>query len=407
MVYSEHTTQFPDKVAIQTLIDELKAYADNIATGDIDLSNYVTTDELQAKLDALDFNIDLSSYATKEELATAIQNIDLSDYALKGEIPSLDGYAKTTDIPSVPTKVSELENDKGYLTEHQDLSSYALKSDIPNISLDDYATKIYVDESITNASIGGEVDLSNYVTKDTVYTKEQTNALIPTVPTKVSELENDKGYLTKHQDLSAYALKTDVPNISLDGYATETYVDNKVASIPTTDLSNYYTKDETYNKEEVNALVTNSGGTSSSGGGGTAITYAYDTEIATGETWIDGKPIYLRVYHVDALAEPYSIIGFENYFTSVQPFADTFISVTPVWKKENGNKDTFNGNVLQYFQSVSGSSGSVAVSSVNKLLAKTAWVQVWQSSSSFGITVCRGENMYTYAVNVFIKYTKL
>lgn len=375
MVFSEHTIQFPDKVATQALIDELKAYVDNAAAGDIDLSNYVTTDELQAKLDALDINIDLSSYATKEELTAAIQNIDLSGYALKSEIPSLDGYAKTTDIPSI----------------------------------DGLATKTYVDESIANATIGEEVDLSNYVTKDTVYTKTETDALIPTVPTKVSELENDKGYLTEHQDLSAYALKTDIPDVSLDGYATETYVDNKVASIPTTDLTNYYTRDETYNKEEVDSLVANSGGSgSSSGSGGTAITYAYNTEIATGETWIDGKPIYLKVFHVDELTTAPSTIGYDNYYTDVAPFADTFVDVTSVWRKSAGNnRETHSGNILQYFQPVTGSSGSVAVARINSLLARTAWAQAWQGSANFGITVCRGQDMYTYGCDVFVKYTKL
>lgn len=98
MRVSDVTTQFPDKVAIQALIDELKAYIDGIATGNIDLSNYVTKEELQAKLDALDINIDLSSYATKEELTNAINSIDLSDYALKTEIPSLDGYATKTYV---------------------------------------------------------------------------------------------------------------------------------------------------------------------------------------------------------------------------------------------------------------------------------------------------------------------
>ena len=196
MRVSDVTTQFPDKVAIQALIDELKAYIDGIATGDIDLSNYVTKSELQAKLDALDINIDLSSYATKEELTNAINSIDLSDYALKTEIPSLDGYAKTTDIPTVPTKVSELENDSGYLTEHQDLSDYALKTEIP--SLEGYAK-----------------------TTD--------------IPVKVSELENDSGYLTEVPDLSSYALKTEIP--SLDGYATKTYVDTNKFSGSYNDLT--------------------------------------------------------------------------------------------------------------------------------------------------------------------------
>ena len=40
------------------------------------------------------------------------KNVDIT-------VPSIDGLAKTEDIP---TKVSELTNDSGYLTEHQDIS---------------------------------------------------------------------------------------------------------------------------------------------------------------------------------------------------------------------------------------------------------------------------------------------
>ena len=170
MVVTDYNEQFLDKRGADHLIDELKAYIDSIATGDIDLSNYVTKSELQAKLDALDINIDLSSYATKEELTNAINSIDLSSYAKKTDIPSLNGYVTETEL-----------NAKGYLTEHQDLSAYALKTEIP--SLDGYATKTYVDNAIANVPSGGggNVDLSNYYTKNEVYTKAETDALIPTV----------------------------------------------------------------------------------------------------------------------------------------------------------------------------------------------------------------------------------
>lgn len=231
MVVTDYNEQFLDKRGTDHLIEELKAYINGISTGDIDLSDYVTKAELQAKLDALDINIDLSPYATKEELTQAINSIDLSSYATKSEIPSLDGYAKLTDLP---TKVSQLENDnnyltsvpeeyvtetelnaKGYLTEHQDLSDYALKTEIP--SLDGLATTEYVDNAIANVPSGGggNVDLSNY------YTKEETNALIP----------------------------------STEGLATEEYVSTAINSIPATDLSNYYTKDEVYSKSETDALI--------------------------------------------------------------------------------------------------------------------------------------------------------
>lgn len=377
MVVTDYNEQFLDKRGTDHLIDELKAYIDSIATGNVDLSDYVTKSELQAKLDALNINIDLSTYATKEELNTAINSIDLSAYALKTEIPSLNGYAKLTDLP---TKVSQLENDsnylssipeeyvtetelnaKGYLTEHQDLSAYALKTEIP--SLNGYATTEYVDNAIANVPSGGNVDLSNY------YTKAETNALIP----------------------------------STDGLATTQYVDQAVANIPTTDLSNYYTKAETYSKTEVDTLVANSGG--SSGGGASGITYAYDTEIATGDTYFDGRPIYMRIFHIDALSSaPSDYIVFGNYHSQT-PFADTLVSAEPIWQS-NSNQKRFNGNIIQSFTSASGSSGSAAITAVNRLLKTVAWVQAWQTSSEFAITVTRGQNMYNYACDVFVKYVK-
>lgn len=126
-----------------------------------------------------------------------------SDIALTSDIPSLSGYAtqswvegkgyltqhqsladyaKKSDIPTVPTKVSAFENDKGYLTQHQSLADYAKKTDIP------------------------------------------------TVPTKVSAFENDKGYLTQHQ--------------SLAGYATESWVEGKgyMTSLPYR-INNYQNND--------------------------------------------------------------------------------------------------------------------------------------------------------------------
>ena len=378
MVVTDYNEQFLDKRGTDHLIDELKAYIDSIATGGVDLSDYVTKSELQAKLDALNINIDLSAYATKEELTNAINSIDLSAYALKTEIPSLNGYAKTTDLP---TKVSQLENDsnylssipveyvtetelnaKGYLTEHQDLSAYALKTEIP--SLNGYATTEYVDNAIANVPSGGNVDLSNY------YTKAETNALIP----------------------------------STDGLATTQYVDQAVANIPTTDLSNYYTKNETYSKTEVDTLVANSGG--SSGGGASGITYAYDTEIATGDTYFDGRPIYMRIIHIDPLSsEPSDPIVYGNY-KSQTPFADKIISTEPVWYTIVSTQNVFTGNVVQSFFPATGSSSSAAITAVNKVLKTVAWVQAWQTSSEFAITVTRGQNMYNYACDVFVKYVK-
>lgn len=376
MVVTDYNEQFLDKRGTDHLIDELKAYIDKLPSGGVDLSDYVTKSELQAKLDALNINIDLSAYATKEELTQAINSIDLSAYAKKTDIPSLNGYALKTEIPN---KVSQLDNDsgylssipeeyvtdtelnaKGYLTQHQDLSAYALKTEIP--SLDGYATTQYVDNAIANVPSGGNVDLTNY------YTKEETNALIP----------------------------------STDGLATTQYVDNAVSNIPTTDLTNYYTKNETYSKTEVDTLVANSGGSGGGASGGSAITYAYDTEIATGETWVDGKPIYLRVFHIDALASQSKTIDYKEYYNQTK-FAETIVSVNPTWKNGNNTSTGFMDDVVS---SVSTSSRDVGSNVNSYILSKMMWCTIY-NGDNFSIVIGRGSSRYTASCDVFVKYTKL
>ena len=126
--------------------------------------------------------------AQKAQARTNIGAIDAS---------SLETYAKKTEIPTVPTKVSAFENDSGYLTEHQSLEAYAKKTEIPTVP-----TKT---SQLTNDS--------GYLTEHQSLDAYAKKTEIPTVPTKVSAFENDSGYLTEHQSLEAYAKKTEIPTV--------------------------------------------------------------------------------------------------------------------------------------------------------------------------------------------------
>ena len=71
---------------------------------------------------------------------------------------------------------------------------------LPNYpSISGLATETYVNDAIAQASIGGEVDTTSF-------------ALKTDIPTKTSQLTNDSGFLTAHQDISGKADKTELHN---------------------------------------------------------------------------------------------------------------------------------------------------------------------------------------------------
>lgn len=93
-------------------------------------------------------------------------------------------------IEEVPTKVSELQNDSGYLTQHQDISNLALKSEIPNIS--------------------GKADRTEIPTK--VSDLQNDSGYLSSIPSEyITETElSEKGYITQHQDISGLATKNEL-----------------------------------------------------------------------------------------------------------------------------------------------------------------------------------------------------
>lgn len=104
---------------------------------------------------------------------------------IEGKIPSVDGLASEKYVDN------------------------AVKNVKPD--LDGYATETFVNNAIANAQLGGgdtEIDLSGYATKDDLKgyaAKEHTH----------------DEYMTEHQDLSDYALKSEIPTDYLSSIPDE------------------------------------------------------------------------------------------------------------------------------------------------------------------------------------------
>ena len=199
----------------------------------VDLTGYATETYVQNKIAEASLSggeVDLSGYATKADLNNKADKTELHSHSNKTVLDGItsakvtewnnkstfDGnYNSLTNKPTIPT----VDVNKNYVDTQ--LATKANKSDIP--SLTGYATETYVQNKIAEASLsGGEVDLSGYATKDDLNTKADKSA----IPTKVSQLTNDKGYLTSHQDIS--------------GKVDKTYVDTELAKKANTSHTHSY-----------------------------------------------------------------------------------------------------------------------------------------------------------------------
>ena len=214
--------EFLDEVGGRYIVQRVKQMINAVE------ADSVTKQELQDELDALNIHIDLSAYATKEELTNALSNIDLSAYATKEYVTDAINNA-------------QLSGDSSSI----DLSIYAKKSDLDSKANTEHTHTM---SDITDYT---EPDLSSYAKK------------------------------TDIPSLDGYALKTEIP--SINGLATTEYVDNAIANVPSggnVDLSNYYTKNETYSKTEIDTAISNI----ETGGGNTSSDSCalYDTVVANG-----------------------------------------------------------------------------------------------------------------------------
>ena len=299
------------RVGYENLTNGLKQAVDkaNTSVQPGDLTHYVKIADFETQIST---KVDRNDVYVKDEIDTKINN-------LRGEIPSITGLATETwvetqistkveksdvyskdeintqlntlrgEIPSIDGLATEQwVESKGYLTQHQDLSGYVEKSEITDLvsitylenSLKPYATEQWVEskgyltehqplktingETITgsgNINVNGvtetwvEEKISTKVDRADVYVKDEIDTKINNLRGEIPSLDGiatetwveskgyltehqslagfateqwveSKGYLTTHQDLSGYVAKSELET-SLQPYATEQWVESK------------------------------------------------------------------------------------------------------------------------------------------------------------------------------------
>ena len=181
------------------------------------VSNFATKSDVSNSVSVVEAKIpSVANLATKEELTAVENKIPIvSGFATKQELNTVK--ASIPDTTGLATKV-ELSNVAANIPE-----TYLEVANLGDGSLTIINNK---GESVTfTPSTGGAVDSVN----------GQTGTVVLDIPTKVSELENDSGYLTSHQDISNLATKVElsaveakIPDVS--NFATTSYVETAITN---------------------------------------------------------------------------------------------------------------------------------------------------------------------------------
>ena len=239
---------------------------------EIDLSSYITSDELAQELSSYVSNSELdeilSSYATISYVNSYVSyvlsdldiDVDLSSYVSDSELAEILASYATKNYTYANyvsyTYLGDLNEIIDYIIGSGDPSSpenlYATRQELETLLLT-YATKNYVDNAILNAEIGGggsgtTIDLSYYLRKDELpsylisyVTKNELNSYV-----SKNELNSmsyvDNAQLQGQLQASSYATQNYV-NSNFPSYA---YVLDKINSIPGGG-GNTYVSYNTYN----------------------------------------------------------------------------------------------------------------------------------------------------------------
>ena len=233
----------------------------------VDLSNYATKEELRSVSGSQPLGDNL---VTKEELEAKHYISDVSNLATKEELQEVRNNQPTVDTSHFVTR-DELE-EKHYLTE-MFLNNSTLAQRVSLIEeqpdkdtvYDDTPLKERVTALESKAIEGGAYDdkpirdrldvLEAKHDNDTIYDDTEVKRRLteleskPAVDTSVfvtDEKLNEKGYLTQHQDLSPYALKSEIPQPYNDSPLTErvTALESRPITGGSVDTSNLVTKEE-------------------------------------------------------------------------------------------------------------------------------------------------------------------
>ena len=232
----------------------------------------------------------------------------------EGAVTSVNGQTGVV-VLDIPSKVSELENDAGYLTEHQSLDALATKEALNDglAAKQDKLTagaNITIENNVISASgsgIGGTSNHAELSNLDFAHSGHTGFASTEDIPTKLSQLENDSQFIT------SASIPTKVSQLENDkNYATTSQIPTKISQLDndksyltstTADAQGYVKQTELDKKQD---KLTAGSGITISDNNTIAATTTYTLPIA-GQGQLGGVALYGHKDETDVYNNDFAI----------------------------------------------------------------------------------------------------
>lgn len=205
-------------------------------SGFVSNSNFATKEELKQVENKIP---NVSNFATKSDVSNSVSEVEK-------KIPSVANLATKQELTAVEQKIPIVS---GFATKQElnivkasipDTTGLATKVELSNVAANIPETYLEVanlgDGSLTIINNKGESVIFTPSTGGAVDSVNgQTGTVVLDIPTKVSQLENDSGYLTSHQDISNLATKVELQTVEnkipdVSNFATTSYVETAITN---------------------------------------------------------------------------------------------------------------------------------------------------------------------------------
>lgn len=259
---------------------------------EVDITNYLSKTEAsntyQLKgnyLTSLPTHNHNDTYYTKTETDNLLD--DKADTNDLSTVATTGNYNDLSNKPSIPSKTSDLTNDSNFLTAHQDITGKEDKSNKVSSWSGTTSDTHYPSEKLVKDSLDNKSDTnhshSNYassnhshgnllndgamgksgVSNKNVVTNEYgylTTEDKPSIPSKTSDLTNDSGFLTSHQDISGKANTSDLSTVATSGsyndLSNKPSIPSDVSELTDTENTPFTPKSHTHTKNQITDFPT-------------------------------------------------------------------------------------------------------------------------------------------------------